>query len=115
VAAAALLAAIPLAAASGPAGKTNNNVTKTTAVRTAWSPETLTGRITMVDPGRNVVVIVGQDGVPFDMVVTPKTRIQSGGHALTLQDLAGDTNMGVSVKFTPERRGDVATSIHIGG
>jgi hypothetical protein len=94
----ALMAAIPLTAAS---------------VRGNWPPEFLSGKITNVDPDRKMVVVQTPDGIPFDMYVTNKTRIQSGDQSVALKDLAGDMNQSVSVKFVPERRGDVAESIRI--
>ncbi|MGO9257206.1 MAG: hypothetical protein ACLQU1_13010 [Bryobacteraceae bacterium] len=115
----ALLLAVPLTAANGPAAKTNNNTNKNmtaaTAIRSAWPPETLSGKISMVDPDRKMVVVETPDGIPFDMVLTARTRIKSGDRAITLKELTGDMNKAVSVKFTPERRGDVARSIEIGG
>ena len=114
-AACALLLAVPAMAANQPAAKTNKQTTKT-AVRSAWRPETLSGTIAMVDPARKLVVVVTTpDGTPFDMVLTSRTRIKSGDQAITLNQLTGDTDKSVSVRFTPERRGDVARSIQIGG
>ena len=84
-------------------------------MRTAWKPETLTGKITNVDPDRNLVIVETNDGVPFDMLVTPNTRIKSGDRGLDLKELKRDMNQNVSVTFTPERRGDVATFIQITG
>jgi len=114
----ALLLAIPATASNMPAAKTSKKVTKkttrTAAMRNAWRPETLSGQIAIVDPAQKLMV-VQTNGVPFDMVVTPKTRIESGGQNLTLKDLARDKTQTVSVKFVPERRGDVATSIRIAG
>jgi hypothetical protein len=99
-AAACALAAIPMAAANLPRG---------------WPPETLSGKISMVDPGEKLVVVQTPDGVSFDMVVTGTTRIKSGDRTVPLNDLQQDVNKTVSVRFTPERRGDVARSIEIGG
>jgi hypothetical protein len=112
-----LLLAFPLAGANGSAAKTNTNkhMTKTAGMRSAWAPETLSGNITMVDPAQNLMVVETPNGVPFDMVVTSKTRIQFGAQALTLKDLTRDSNKTVSVRFIPERRGDVAKSIQISG
>lgn len=112
-AAACALAAIPLAAANGPAAKADRKATA--AVRRAWKPETLSGKISMVNADRRLVVVETPDGVPFDMVVTGKTRIQSGDQAVSLKELTQDRNKSVSVTFTPERRGDVAKTIEIGG
>lgn len=110
----ALVLAIPLTAANGPATKTKN-MTAAAATRTAWPPETLSGKITMVEPGQKLVVVETPDGVSFDMVVTAKTRIRAGDRAITLKDLTQDMNKTVSVQFTPERRGDVASLIRIAG
>ena len=53
--------------------------------------------------------------VSYDLVVTAKTRIKSGDQAIGLKDLSQDLNKPVSVKFTPERRGDVAKAIQVAG
>jgi hypothetical protein len=37
-------------------------------MRSAWPPETLSGKISMVDPDRKLVVVETPDGIPFDMV-----------------------------------------------
>ncbi|MBZ5619168.1 MAG: hypothetical protein LAQ69_10675 [Acidobacteriia bacterium] len=110
-----LLVAIPLTAANGPAAKTNKKMTTTAAMRSAWPPETISGKITLVNPDQKLVVVEPPSGVPFDMVVTAKTLIKSGDQVVTLNDLTQDVNKTVSVRFTPERRGDVAKSIQIGG
>ena len=143
VTACALCSAIPLAAASQPAASkdkkttkteavnkqttkaankkttkakaSNKKPTKTTAVRSAWPPETLSAKIATVDPDRKLVVLETPDQVTYDMVVNAKTRITSGNQALSLQSLTQDNNKTVSVRFIPERRGDVANSIQIGG
>jgi hypothetical protein len=111
----ALMLAIPLIATDGPEKNTNKKMTTTAARRTAWKPETLSGKITKIDPDQNLVVVETSDGVPFDMVVTTKTRIESGDQGITLKDLTRDMNKTVRVTFTPERRGDVAKSIQTNG
>jgi hypothetical protein len=115
-AACALLTAIPMTAATNETTTKTNKNTKTAVVqRAAWPPETVTGKIAKVDPDRKLVVVETPSGVPFDMVVTKKTRIESGNHAITLKELTRDMNRNASVKYTPERRGDVARSIQLGG
>jgi hypothetical protein len=97
----ALLLAIPLTAANKPAAaKMKKSGTTTVAMRSAWPPERLSGKIAMVDFNRKLAV---------------KTRIKSGAQAVALKDLTLDLNKPVSVKFTPERRGDMARSIRIAG
>ena len=116
ITACALVLAIPLIAADGPAKGTNKTTTTTAARRlSAWKPETLSGTITKVDPGQDLMVVQTRDGVTFDMILTAKTRIKSGDRVITLKDLTRDTNKTVSVTFKPERRGDVAKSIQING
>lgn len=81
----------------------------------AWPSETLSGKIAMVDTAAKVLVIKGSDGVPFDMHLTSSTRISSGGHRLTLNDLNRDKQKNVTVRFVPERNGDIARSIQVNG
>lgn len=88
---------------------------KTAAERTAWPPETLTGQIMMVVPAKNLVIVKGPDGVPFDLRVTPATHIESGDHKIALKDLNQDAQKSVSVRYVPERAGDIARTIKVTG
>lgn len=110
-----LMLAVPLISAGRPPASMNRKMTAATSMRTAWKPETLTGKITNVYPGRNLVVVETNDGVPFDMLVTTNTQIKSGDRGLDFKQLKEDMNQNVSITFTPERRGDVATLIQING
>ena len=67
----------------------------------------------MVDPAANLVVVKGPGGVPFDMRVTPITRITSAGERVTLKDLQQDQKKNVSVKFVPKDSGDIARSVQL--
>jgi hypothetical protein len=78
-----------------------------------WPPETLSGKITMVDPARRLVVVQDSSGVPFDMVVSRSTRIKSASRTVNWNDLNSDLNRNASIKFVPERRGDVAETINV--
>jgi len=135
VAACALCAAAPLAAAGTTTAKsqakktavkesatkaaTAKTAAKKTATaskkRSAWPPETLSAKIVSVDAARDVLVIQTPDQVDYDMTVNAKTRIESGGSKIALTNLAQDKNRNISVNFVPERRGDVARSIQVGG
>ena len=79
----------------------------------AWRPETLSGKIVMVDPERKLVVLRDTSGIPFDMVVNRSTHIKSAGGPLNLTDLNSDVSRDASIKFVPERRGDVALTISV--
>ena len=108
------LLAVPMIAANKPAAQSHKTPAKET-IKTAWAPETLSGKIMMVDPAQHLAVVQGADGVPFDMIVTHSTQITSGDQTLKLPDLSADLNKSVSVKFVPERKGDVARSIQVNG
>lgn len=115
------LAATALASFSMAYAKTT--VVKTANVKAAkanlqpthavWRPETLSGKITMVDPARKLVVLQGSDGVPFDMVVNRSTRIKSATGTLNWNDLNSDLNRNASIRFVPEGRGDIAQTITV--
>lgn len=76
-----------------------------------WSPQNLNGTISMVDPNMDLVVVKDQSGVPFDITVSRKTRIDKG---TTREQLAQLTpNESVSVHYIPEARGDIARTIEI--
>ncbi len=88
---------------------------KAKTARTAWQPETLNGKIVSVDPAQKLVIVKDAAGVPFDMRVTASTRILADGQKLKLDGLKADAGKSVSVRFTPERSGDIAQSIQIAG
>ena len=111
-----LLLSVPATAAekSAPAAQKTTKMAARKA-RSAWPAEDLSGTIAMVNTAEHRVVVMDTSGAPFDMIVTPSTRIRSGDQSLKLTDLASRINKGASVHFVPERRGDVARSIQVNG
>lgn len=89
--------------------------TRPAAVGRVWPAETLSGKIMMVKPDQQLMVVQAAGGAPFDRVVMAKTRVVSASQTIRLKDLVQDQNRQVSTKFVPERRGDVAESIRVGG
>jgi hypothetical protein len=77
--------------------------------------ESLSGKILMVVPEQNLVVISGPNDVPYDLVVSPKTVIVVGDKRGTLASLAGQIGKQVSVGFVPQRDGNHATRIEVTG
>jgi len=67
----------------------------------------------MVKPGKNRVFVNDPGGFTFDFVVTPATRITAGGQRLKIADLASKANQQVTVRYIPERKGDIASSIQL--
>lgn len=106
-----------LMATATAAEKPNPDVTKTKtkSIRAAWPAETLNGKIMIVDRAQKLVIVQGPDGVPFDVLVTPSTRIKSGDQELALKDLTLDKQKSVSIRFIPERAGDIARTIQVTG
>ncbi len=88
---------------------------KAKTARSAWPPETLSGKIVSVDPTQKLVVVKDEAGVPFDMRVTALTRILANGQKLKLDGLKVDAGKPVSVRYIPEGRGDMAQSIQLAG
>ncbi|HEV2448109.1 MAG TPA: hypothetical protein VGS58_19395 [Candidatus Sulfopaludibacter sp.] len=112
----AALLTLPAAAATKAAAREHKAPARTAkAARHAWPAEDITGTIASVDPARHLVIVKTSDGVPFDMTVGRSTRIEAGTQTVKLDDLNSDVNKSVSVKFVPERRGDVARTIQITG
>jgi hypothetical protein len=77
--------------------------------------ESLSGKILMVVPEQNLVVISGPNDVPYDLVVSAKTVIVVGDKRGTLESLAGQIGKQVSVGFVPQRDGNHATRIEVTG
>ena len=77
--------------------------------------ESLSGTIQMVVADQRLVVVSGPNGVPYDLVVTPKTVIMVGDKRGTLESLTDMAGKSVSVGFVPQRDGNFATSIEVTG
>jgi len=104
-----------LAVASPGTEKATAKPATETGLRSSWPAETLSGKILMVDPAKDLLVVTGPHGVPFDMSVKASTTIEASGHKLTLSDLKNDQQKDVSVRFVPERAGDIARTIQVTG
>jgi len=120
IAACSFLFACPmLAATRAPAKTTAKTAAKAAnsamAPRGVWPAETMSATIVNIDPARRLLIVKGPNGTPFDMVVTASTRIESGSHRLHLGDLQSDANKPVTVRFVPERSGDIARSLRLAG
>ncbi len=76
-----------------------------------WATQNLKGSVSMVDPKMDLVVVRDSSGVPFDIKVTPSTRIEAGANREQLSQLT--PNQSVSVHFVPEGRGDIARTIQV--
>jgi hypothetical protein len=66
--------AIPAIAASRATVKPDKSA-KASAARKVWPEETLSGKITTIAGYRRMLVVQSPDGVPFDVLITPRTRI----------------------------------------
>lgn len=77
--------------------------------------ESLAGTIEMVVPEQRLLVVTGPNGVPYDLIVGPKTVIVVGDKAGTLESLTAHVGMPVSVGFVPQRDGNHATRIEVTG
>ena len=90
----------------------------TSSVESNWNSfrtETLSGTITMVQPGAKAVYVEGSGGVSFQFLVTNKTRIEVDGAKATIDDLANQTQKQVTVTFVARPNGDMAHSITVSG
>ena len=67
----------------------------------------------MVEPTQHLVVVKSSEGVPFDVKLTSSTLIRSGDQRLKADQIKTATDKNVLVRFTPERSGDIATSIQV--
>lgn len=83
------------------------------SVRNRWPAEQVSGKIGMVDPQKDLVIVRDSHGVPFDFIVNGSTKIDAQNQQITLSDLASRKDLTASVRFIPERKGDVAKSITV--
>jgi hypothetical protein len=92
-------------------GASNANAGSEHSAAQRWAPQNLNGTISMVDPKMNLVVVRDSSGVPFDIKVTPSTRIDSGTAREELSQLAPQQS--VSVHYVPAANGDIARTIDV--
>jgi len=116
----ALLLIVPFALLLGvqtaSAQKTKSPQTATSTVRTNWDsyrPETIQGEISLIEVDQKLVIVEVSGGVPYDITVTPKTRIEINGISSTFDDLVGQTQKQATVTFVARPNGDVAQSISV--
>lgn len=95
------------------AGSTHTESHPRAQVRDRWPAENLSGKIDMVEPGKNKLFVDALNGTTFDFVVTRATKIEDGSQRLTLAQLAAKNKGQVTVHYVPERKGDVASSIEV--
>ena len=75
--------------------------------------ETITGRITMVNPEQKLVVIETSSEVPYDLKVPPETLIRYGNRVLPLTEMSPYQGLNATVRFEAHHRGGVAELIQI--
>jgi hypothetical protein len=68
----ALLLPSPSIAADNTNAKTTHAAMKTSANRSSWASQTISGTLTIVDAGKKLVVIQTADGVPYDVGRHPR-------------------------------------------
>lgn len=89
----------------------SNSAAEQQATEQRWAAQNLNGKISMVDPNINLVVIRDSSGVPFDLTVSRSTKIDMGAQREELSQLM--PNESVSVHYVPEARGDIARTIQV--
>ena len=87
---------------------------KAAAARTFTGPQTLVGKISMVQVREGLVVVKDSNGVPFDFKVA-HAKIEIDGQRGKMTNLSADINKAVSVKYIPLASGDVAQTIVVKG
>jgi ABC-type amino acid transport substrate-binding protein len=76
---------------------------------------TVSGTLTAVDTNGKLLIVTDSDGVPFNFVVTPRTRIEVNGKKGNFDGLAGNSNQQVTVKFMDHLKGGLmAQSVQVG-
>lgn len=89
----------------------------TSTAQAAWNsyrPETLKGKISMIVVDQKLVILEASGGVPYDITVTQKTKIEINGKSSTFDDLVGQTDTEATITFIARPNGDFAESIAIG-
>jgi len=77
-----------------------------------WAAQNLKGTIQMVDPTAHLLIVRDPSGVPFDIKVTPSTRIEAGTTREQLSQLTPQES--VSIHYVPQSNGDIGRTIQVG-
>lgn len=107
--------ALVLGVQTASAQKAKSPQQATNTVRAEWSsynPETIEGTISMIIVDQKVMVVEAS-GVPYDITITGKTKIEINGTPSTFNDLVGQTQKQATVTFLPRPDGDIAQSVSI--
>lgn len=107
--------ALLLGAQTASAQKSATPRAGTSAAQAAWNSyqsETITGTISMIVVDQKMVV-VESSGIPYDITITKKTKIDINGTTSTFSDLVGQTQKQVTVTFVARPKGDFAQSISV--
>jgi len=94
---------------------TNSSTMRSSAIARNWDsfkPETLTGKISLIDANQHLVAIT-TNGVTYDMTVNRHTKIKVSGSHATFKTLAGQIRNTASVTFIARPKGDYAQSITV--
>jgi U3 small nucleolar RNA-associated protein 14 len=94
------------------------SMTKSSARKTDHalaSAEDLSGTITLVDPSDKEITLVGSNGVPYDFVLTKKTRIEvaNTNQKIAMNELSSESHKQATIHFVPDADGNLAESIQI--
>jgi len=81
--------------------------------QSAWPPETLKGKVVMIEPDQHLIIVKSPEGVTFALKLTNSTRIQSSEQKLRPENLNLLMDKTVSVRFTPTRSGNVAIAVQV--
>jgi hypothetical protein len=102
-----------LIAGNPPSRSASSTTTKVAASKAVGSVETLSGKIIQVDTKHKLLIVETSNGVPYDFVVAPSTRIMAGTQRIKALDLSANDNRPATVKFVPTHHGNLAKSITI--
>jgi len=82
-------------------------------VYTLGKPETLSGTILIVNGQKDLLVLEGANGIPYDFRVPNKAKIDVANSPETLSDLSSDVNQAASVTFVPMSNGNIAKVVNL--
>ncbi|MGB2624599.1 MAG: hypothetical protein WA857_20550 [Candidatus Acidiferrum sp.] len=76
-------------------------------------PETLSGTILIVNGQKDLLVLEGTNGIPYDFRVPNTAKIDVASNRGTLNDLSSDVNRMASVTFVPMSTGNIAKIVNL--
>lgn len=77
------------------------------------SAEQMQGTISFIGNSDKEVTLIGNNGTPYDFLVTSRTKIDLSGKKIAANELPGEQHKPATIRFVPTARGNMAQGLNI--